>query len=713
MASATSASRNQSATPGSAAVAPAAQPAADITAITTHDDFLLELGQTLGGQASVRPVDSLEAAFTAMTGARRGQLLVIDARDLDNVRGAVDQARERAPAAVVLVFAEAHAEKQLAGALKGSQVFAVLPMPLDARKTQAVVEGALGEAAARRAGAGTRAGADPLTAPPSELTVGSFESRSKPAGDELGRGSGSRAPVLVAAAAIALALAAGGLWYFGHGEPGAAPTPPAAAAQSAGASTATPATTAPAAAQVSEPGTAVVAAPAAETSIVQGKVDELLEKARLAMKERRFTEPTGDNALLYYRSAVAADSSSGEARDGLQRVAGVLAGRFDEAMSSGRLDEASQTLANFKEAAPGDARVGTFEQRLYAAEVTRALGDGNLERAAQYVRQAQQSTSISPEQIARWRAEIARHQEDVKVQHLAGLVEDRIRAGALTGSDDSARVYLLQLQAAAPGNATTQRVGRELIAADLHKAREAALARNPAEQERWLSEARAAGLKPAEAAAFQREIAAARQKAAQAESDRLAQLARERMRDGRLTDPPQDSAAYYLTQLQALDAGHAALADASHELAGRLVDRARGAMLAGKSADADLAQARRWGADPKDLAAVQQLQAPKARGATLDLAALAASLKRLRSPAPDYPQGALAQHLSGSVTLEYTVDTHGEPRDIHVVEATPPGVFDQAAINAVRHWRYAPVKADGALVDVPAVRTRVRFELPK
>jgi TonB family protein len=73
---------------------------------------------------------------------------------------------------------------------------------------------------------------------------------------------------------------------------------------------------------------------------------------------------------------------------------------------------------------------------------------------------------------------------------------------------------------------------------------------------------------------------------------------------------------------------------------------------------------------------------------------------------------ALTQHLAGSVTLEFTVNTSGEPRDIHVVEATPPGVFDQAAINAVKHWRYAPLLVDGALVEVP-VRTRMRFELPK
>ena len=110
---------------------------------------------------------------------------------------------------------------------------------------------------------------------------------------------------------------------------------------------------------------------------------------------------------------------------------------------------------------------------------------------------------------------------------------------------------------------------------------------------------------------------------------------------------------------------------------------------------------------------MQQLAAAKSRSATTDPAALIASLKRVRATPPDYPQTAMAQRISGSVTLEYTVDTRGEPRDIHVVEATPPGVFDQAAITAVKHWRYAPVVVDGGAVDVPRVRTRVRFELPK
>jgi periplasmic protein TonB len=95
-----------------------------------------------------------------------------------------------------------------------------------------------------------------------------------------------------------------------------------------------------------------------------------------------------------------------------------------------------------------------------------------------------------------------------------------------------------------------------------------------------------------------------------------------------------------------------------------------------------------------------------------DAATLAASLKRLRTTPPDYPESALAQHVAGSVTVQFTVDVNGEPRDIHVIEATPPGVFDRAALTAIKHWRYAPLIVNGTAVEVP-VKTLVRFELPK
>ena len=671
------------------------QPAVDVTVLTSRDDLLLELGQALGGQAAVRPVDSLDEALQSLAGGKRGQILAIDARAVADVRAAVDAAQAQVSRAVVLVFAEGPAEKELGAALKGTKVFAVLPAAIEPRKTQAVFEGAMAEALARKAAPTSHA----TLAAERQFTIGAFRRQSEPQSPDEER-AGRPWMVLIGAALAAAGIAAGTFWFFTHGNGG--PAAPATQAAAAGApapdATTSPADSAPA-----------PAAPAGN-SLVQGKVDELLEKARLAMHERRYAEPVGDNALLYYRSAAAADDANGEARDGLQRVAGVLAARFEEALSGGRVDEAVLTLANFKAASSADARVAAFEQRLYSAQVSKALADGNFDRAAAMVRQAQQSGSMAADQLARWHTDISRRQEDAKLQRLAGLVEDRIRDGKLTEADDSARSYVQQLQSSAPASAHTQRAVHALTTAYLKKARDAVLAKNSADEERWLNEARGLGMKAAEITTFQHELVGARQKAVQAETDRALQLTRAALRDGRLTDPAQDSAAWYLGQLQSSDPANAALPDASRELSGKLLERARAALLAGKSGDADLAQAKRWGADPKDVLAVQQLAAPKSKGP--DPASLASSLKRLRTPSPEYPATALAQRLAGSVTLEYTVDTSGETRDVHVVEATPPGVFDQAAINAVKHWRYAPLLVNGAAVDVP-VRTRMRFELPK
>jgi TonB family protein len=520
--------------------------------------------------------------------------------------------------------------------------------------------------------------------------------------------------LMIAGACVAVAALAAGAWFFTRGGNGAAPAP-AAAAQSHGTPAAAPAAQAeavPAGAPAEATETALPAAPSADLSIVHGKVDELLEKARLAMRERRYTEPAGDNALIYYRSAVAADAASGEARDGLQRVAGVLAGRFDEALNAGRLDEAAQNLANFKAAVPDDRRVAELSARFANAQIAKALADGNFERAAALLRQGQQSGVLSSEQAARWTREVARHQDEARVQRLATLVEERIHDGKLADpADDSARSYLRQLQSTYPSSPHTARAQRALASAYMRKAREAGIARNGAEVERWLNEARGVGVSAAEISTFQHDLAGAQAKAARTEGDHLAQLARERVREGRLTDPSQDSAAYYVTQLQSADPENAALAAVSRDLAKLLLDRARAAAQAGKSADQDLAQARRFGAADRDVQAVQQLTAGRG-GANVDPATLAGSLKAVRTVPPEYPQSALTKGVSGSVLLSFTVDAKGNTSDVQVVQSTPAGVFDRAAVSAVRRWKYAPVMVNGTAVEVPT-RTLVRFELPK
>jgi TonB family protein len=680
----------------------------DVTAITTRDDFLLELGEALGGQASVRPVDSMSAALEYLSNAKRGQVLVIDTRDVSDVRGDIERAHVQAAHAVVLIFTVAETEKQVGAAVKGSNVFAVLPIPLDKRKTGAVFEGAMADAIARKSMRGPDRNIG--------VSVEPFQSQID-SGSPSGSDGKSKMGLVVGAGVAVVAIAAGAYMFLGKNKEAAAPTT---AERKVAATPVAPAAEAPSAEDTSGP------RPVVETSLVEGKVDELLERARLAMRERRYSEPLGDNALLYYRSAAAADPSNGEASDGLQRVASVLAVRFDESMNAGHFDEAGIALANFKAAAPKDSRIAGLEVRLITAQISKALADGNLDRANQLIRQAQTSSAVSPDQVNKWKAETTHRTEDAKVQRIAGFITDRIRDGRLIEpADDSAKVYLQQLHDLAPTNATTQRLTRELNGAYMRKAREAAIGNHAPDVDRWITEAKGGGVSIVEINAFQKELSNARQKAINAESDRLAVLARDRIKDGRLTDPAQDSAAYYINQIQGTDPNNAAIGPLSHDLAAKLVERARASAQAGKGGgvvDGDLNLAKRWGADPKDILAVQQIQnAPKssssasarsAAAAGVNTASLAATLKRTRYVPPEFPNKALSQRVSGAVTVEYTVDANGDPRDVRVIEATPPGVFDKAAVTAVKRWHYDPVIANGGPVEVP-VRTSIRFELPK
>ena len=688
-----------------------ARPTVDLTVLTNRDDFLLELGEALGGQASVSPVDSIESALGQLAGTKRGQMLVIDARSTSDVRADVQRATQQASNAVVVVFAEADSEKQVATAVKGTSVFAVLTIPIEGPKTTAVLDAAITDAANRSAAARS-AGAGPGAGSAGTLTLDAFRPSMSysPAKEPQEPEEGGRKWVLWAGLGLAVvAAAAGGAWYFTHARP-----------SNPGTAAVTPGTIGSQAGRSSETA-AVLPQPAVDTSIVAGQVDDLLEKARRAMRDRRYTAPTGDNALVYYRSALASDPTNGEAKDGLRRVGDVLISRFNDAMSGTHYNDAALALATLKLAQPKDSHVGPFQLQLSTAEISKALADGNADRANALLRQAEQSGAVPAAQLATWREQLSRLQQADKVQSLAALVIDRIRTDQLTGpAGDSAQAYLSQLRAAAPAAPATQRATNALIAAFFSKARQNALSGDAADEGRWLAAARTSGASAADVADFQRQVVSAEAKAAHAKTDHLMTLIGERLSGGALTSPAGDSAADYLQQLQDSHPTGSALATAAQDrgvLAAKLITRARSEMRSGETAqaNADLSAAASWGASAAAVAAVRRSgsgsRARQQSAAPPDLSALVAQLQRTRYVPPEYPDRALNEKVSGSVTVQYVVDKKGYTTDVKVIESTPPGVFDRAATDAIRRWRYKPAKYNGEPVEVP-VRTRIRFELP-
>ena len=81
--------------------------------------------------------------------------------------------------------------------------------------------------------------------------------------------------------------------------------------------------------------------------------------------------------------------------------------------------------------------------------------------------------------------------------------------------------------------------------------------------------------------------------------------------------------------------------------------------------------------------------------------------------APTYPRRAAQRGIEGYVVVEFTVTSLGTVTNPVVLEAEPPGVFDKAALDAVKKFKYKPQVVEGSAVDVPGVRNIIRFELDK
>jgi protein TonB len=75
---------------------------------------------------------------------------------------------------------------------------------------------------------------------------------------------------------------------------------------------------------------------------------------------------------------------------------------------------------------------------------------------------------------------------------------------------------------------------------------------------------------------------------------------------------------------------------------------------------------------------------------------------------PEYPEVALVAQLQGTVILEATVDTQGRVEAVRVLRSV--GLLDDAAVAAVRQWRYRPLTLNG--LPTPFILTvTVAFEL--
>jgi TonB family protein len=653
--------------------------------LVTGDDFLWpQIGANLSSELLLKQVDSIDELL-ATTRAGQPAIVLWDARAQSEAEAVLSRLQLHSPCFAVVALDDADASPVWTNPIANRQIIAQVAVPVAPDELQAALDSAREEVHARTALLGG-ATSDAATHGAMSRVTG------MPAA-----ASGARQFPWLPAAVIAgvLIVSVGAFLLIRHNDSRAVPPLPESPAQQ----------------------------PISNTSAAADeKVDLLVEKAQQAMLDRHFIDPADSSALTLYRRALALDPNNGEAQQGLQRLAEVLVARVQSALDERKFDIALQVLESARSINPTDARLATLDDRitnlraeLGPAQILAAINAQNFDRAAQLIDEAARTKMLSNAKVAQLREELRRRREDVDAANFAKLIDTRLQQDKLTEPrNDSAVYYLTQARAAGVSAATLQPLSQEITKRLLQAVRAAIDQRRFSDADRWLGDLRTIGTAVATIANLQRDLNAARtQQAAVAEQSQSLDLAQSRLAQGKVTEPENDSALFYVNQLRTSDPKNGALPRISSAVQAAILDQVRAALDGAQPAKADalLQLAAGLGASAEMVALTQRLaQMKQATPGVPEVTE--ASLTRAKGIEVEYPSDALRRGLEGWVELAYQVNLDGKVASVSVVDSNPAGVFDAAALRALSRVRYKPALQNGKPV---AVRTKVRiaFKLSK
>ena len=431
----------------------------------------------------------------------------------------------------------------------------------------------------------------------------------------------------------------------------------------------------------------------AQTQTAQSPAQAELALAKKALDEGKLVEPAGESALDLYRSALSIDPSSQAARDGVKAVADKILERGEKALVESKLEEAVASVELTRDILPDHPRL--------------AFMDEQIKQKREFMKLSQ-AADVSN-----------------RVSSLLALSAQRMDADKLISpSGDSARDALTEARKLDPTDPAVLQASRDLTNRVVESAKVAVTAGNLDQAQTLATAARQMGYGGTGLASVDRAISDARNAAGKrANADSEIAAARKRLNDGQLIEPAGDSAKDRIAAARAADPTRTEIADLNSMLAVKLIDQGKQAMGAQQfdRAKQFATAARDTGVRSQEPAIAQlerDIDALRKAAAAKPAAAAAApsaanqpvamtALKRTKTVLPQMPESARRKGITGWVEVVFTVNEKGNVDDAEVRNSSPEEVFDDAALKAVRAWRFEPATKDGKPV---ATRTMIRLK---
>jgi len=75
----------------------------------------------------------------------------------------------------------------------------------------------------------------------------------------------------------------------------------------------------------------------------------------------------------------------------------------------------------------------------------------------------------------------------------------------------------------------------------------------------------------------------------------------------------------------------------------------------------------------------------------------------LNNPAPEYPTSAKQRNIQGKVLLNVVVKVDGTPAQVMISRSSGSSLLDEAAVDAVKQWRFIPARRSGESVQANVI----------
>jgi TonB family protein len=640
-------------------------PTGESLVVLTRDNALVETLKVLGSEHNIVTVDAESDLAGELVGKQMGVAIIDAAAAATAVERLTEKLKSQFPDLVLIVAGRLDDQSALAAQITSGTVYRFLHKPVSEQRVKLFVD-----AAWRRHGEELSGVADPMAS--------------------TGVIPDDRAPlprnVLLIGSAILLALVLAGGWFMTRKPP---PAP---------------------------------AAKTASTTQTDAQFESLLSRADAALTAGTLVAPPGQNAADLYKQALHRNGSDPRPAAGIEKVIDKLLSAAEDQLGAQRLDEAQRLIEQARAIEPDHVRVaflsaqiGKERERSVLTQARQAASSGNIEQAIAVLDGASKDGKHST-LVAEARQELEQKKLDDRVGDYLSQAADRLRSGQLVEPpQDNARFFIESARAVAPNEPQVHQAQKQLEDRLVAEVRKSLGAGNVEQAQHWIDAAADSGVSHEEITDLTREAQRAQTSAKADAMARLTLLFNQRLTQGKVIDPPSDSAKFYLAQLVRSDATHPSTVLARQALAGRTLDEAKAAVRR-----QDFVGARRWlaethdaGTDDASISAVEHdmttVQDTAKHAAEI---MSAGNLELVKYVPPTFPVSARDRGLSGWVDVQFVVKSDGLVSDVIITGAEPVGLFEQAAVDAVRKWRYKPVERDGHAVDQRA-RLRMKFALDK